>query len=1166
MLVFKKIYTYKFLIFCEGKMKKYLKAILLYLTVTLIVMYSWFHYGLIYGGGDVGLPTYAPQRVLEIISKPWWSEIAPGFPRPLSLAGLPAQVFFVLLQYIGLPAFGIQAVVYGILLFLMGLSMYFLTKDVIGDEKEATPILAGFYYMINPFMMVMVWHRFAHGVFFLAASLPLLFLFWRKWLKERKIINLLKFILINLIFSYMFTTTAYVITLWILLASYTLFEIFVPWKDKRHASIIMAYSGMGFSMWLLTNVWWILPVFFVFPTLASAQHSVNEVLSTLSAISNQSIIPYSLAGLNPFYLFYQHELGDFFMNKLFMFIPWIGVIFIFVGLFSVIRKKRISFFSILFILAVFLAKGMAGPLGYFYPFLFERFFFLGLLRNPFEKIGPLIPLAGSILFAIGFLNLANYFWKRNFLLGKAFIILSFGLFFGIYHWPFWTGTLLGTLEKRNFVDAPKYYQQADEWIKSQKREGNILHLPLATTDSAAYRWQYSYSGPDPDVLFFTSNPSLSMRFGLPYLDNALSGFDFINRYYQTEDKEYLKELLRVFNIRFIVLHNDINWQSSGVQTPEKIGRSLDMMPFLKKQKEIGELIIYEIDEDSFLDKIYLTTGLNKITEDQNNANPSFGFSRGGLLPPIATLETSSSKQVSEENSRNELPQMRLLPDSPFYILRLLKEAIQKIAYEKPDENIYLELAGKKLVEINKTQDKNPNKSMSSQVKQYMLYLDKAVDKIFKDGLISDDRVTSDTLKIIFGNHRVVLGQIYQRSKNENQVLVNKASKTLNEKMVQMNILPVNDLKNEKELDTYNRKIFRFSVAVDGDYEILMSDSQVAPLYLNNLNKISLQIDNDIFSKSAQVKNDLISYGIIHLKAGKHEISFTKQNSINLVKNPQDEMELTSGQHVVNPYEIKIEQFNPGSNYLLSFDYWIKKGNNPIVKVIQDSDPDNYLATGELNKQRSNQFIEPIRVDAYNKYWSSYQLYISPRQNTSNLSFQIVSRPWDDCESFLVKRWLCDQQGVRANFQKPSTIVIKNIKVQRILDNKLFLKYLGNKDLVGVNQSPTNVIYAKKDPLVYEGSFIIEQPSYLIFSETFDKGWELILSKDGKSYTSTNHVLANMYGNGWFLEKSGSYDFRIRFAPRQYFYFGLNISIISLLSITVFYLTNEFLKSRHEKSN
>lgn len=1147
-------------------MKKHIKAILLYLIVTLIVVYSWFHYGLIYGGGDVGLPTYAPQRVLEIISKPWWSEIAPGFPRPLSLAGLPAQVFFVLLQYIGLPAFGIQAVVFGILLFLMGLNMYLLTKDFIGTEKETIPILAGLYYMINPFMMVMVWHRFAHGTFFLAAALPLLLLFWRKWIREKKIINLALFIMISITFSYMFATTAYIITLWILLFSYTLFEIFVPWKDKKTALNIITFSGIGFSMWLLTSAWWILPVFFVFPTLAAAQHSVNDTLSTLSAIGNQSIIPYSLAGLNSFYLFYEHELSDVFMNKLFMFIPWIGVIFIFVGLFSAIRKKGSGFFPILFILAVFLAKGMAAPLGYFYPFLFERFFFLGLLRNPFEKIGLLIPLAGSILFAIGFYNLANYFWKRNFLIGKALIILCFGLFFGIYHWPFWAGTLLGTLEKRSFVDAPKYYRQADEWIKNQRKEGNILHLPLATSDLAVYRWQYGYSGPDPSVLFFTSNPSLSMRFGLPYLDNALSGFDFIDRYNQTEYKEYLKELLRIFNIRFIVLHNDINWQSSGVQTPEKIARSLDMMTFLKKQKEIGELIIYEIDESSFLDKIYLTTSLNKITEDQNNANPSFGFFRSGLRHPIATLETPSSKQVSEENSLKELPQIRLLPDSPFYILKLFKEAIQKIAYEKPDENIYLELAGKKLVEINKIQDKNPNKSISSQVKRYMLYLDKAVDKIFKDGLISDDRITSDMFKIIFGNHRVVLGQVYQRSKNEDQALVNEALKTLNEKMVRMNILPVNDLKNEKELDMYNRKIFRFSVAVDGDYEILMSDSKTMSLYLNNLNKINFQIDNDIISKSAQVKNDLMSYGTIHLKAGRHEISFTKQNSINLVKNPQDEVELISGQHVVNPYEIKIGQFDPGSIYLLSFDYWIQKGNNPVVKVMQDSDPENYLATGELNKQRSYQFMEPTRVDAYNKYWNSYQLYISPRQNTSNLSFQVISRPWDDCESFFIKRWLCDQQGVRANFQKPSTVVIKNIKVQRVLNNTLFLKHLGNSDSIKANSSPTNVIFTKRAPLVYEGSFTIEQPSSLIFSETFNQGWELILSKDGNNYVSPNHFLANMYGNGWFLEKSGSYNFRIRFAPQQYFYFGLSVSIISLLSLTIFYLAKEFLKSRHEKSN
>ena len=113
--------------------------------------------------------------------------------------------------------------------------------------------------------------------------------------------------------------------------------------------------------------------------------------------------------------------------------------------------RELIFWSILFIVAVFLAKGAASPLGYIYPFFLEKFFFLGILRNPFEKLGILIPFSGSILFAIGFFKLATIFWKRNILLGKAIIILSFGLFFVIYHWPFWAGTLFGTLGSKNFV-------------------------------------------------------------------------------------------------------------------------------------------------------------------------------------------------------------------------------------------------------------------------------------------------------------------------------------------------------------------------------------------------------------------------------------------------------------------------------------------------------------------------------------------------------------------------------------------------------------------------------------------------------------------------------------------------------------------------------------------
>lgn len=1167
-------------------MRGNIQAILLYLIITLVVMFSWFHRGLMYGGGDVGLPIYNPQRVLEIISNPWSSQTAPGFPRPQSLTAIPSELFFTLLQLVGFPAFMIQATTFGFLLFMMGFGMYLLAKDVF-KERKAVAYLAGFFYMINPYMMVLVWHRFILTTFFFAASLPLLLFFWRKWIREKAYTPLFLFIAVNLIFSYMFGTLAYVITLWSLLTIYTLFEAVFPWTGWKKASQILASFSLGLGLWVFTNTWWILPVFFVLPTLVSVQHSVSGSLLTLFAIGEQSIIPHSLAGLNSFYLFAREELGEVFKHPLFLFIPYLGVFFIAVGIYYTKKSRELLFWSILFITAVFLAKAPAPPLGYFYPYLIEKFFFLGLLRNPFEKFGILIPFAGSVLFSIGFLNLATYFWKRNNLAGKAAIILSFCLFFGIYHWPFWTGTLFGTLEKRNFVEIPPYYQQANLWIKDQKKEGNILHLPYVTTESSTYRWQYGYSGLESNVNFFTSNPSILTGFNLSYLDNALSGFDLITKFDPTRYEEHLKELFRAFNIRFIVLHNDINWQASLVQSPKNLGKILDSLPFLKKQKEIGELIIYEIDDKNFLSKIHLSSYFDYLEPSSSNDSWSW-FLRsdpmetllsdrsGGkevtnlpghkqtILIPITFELTSSVELVSVEDSLNKLPHARFLLDSPLYPLISLKESIYTIGYQKPKENIQLTFAGKRLVEVYKMQDKYPDKSISPTIQRYINHLNKAVDKIFKDALVTiEEPIEFKILSELFTRHKVVLRQIYQRAKEEDKVVISQALETLRRRMIDMKIQPISELMTEKELDKYSRRIHRFFVPVDGEYEILMVDSKITPIYQNNLSQLDLQIDDTVWSRTAQIRDDLISFGTIPLNKGLHEISFNMQNSLNLIKDKADEIEITSEQHSPNAYEIKVDPFYPNSTYLLSFEYWTKRGNDPIVKILQDSDPENYLATDALMKQRDYQFIKSVESDPYQKYWRTYSISVSPRKNSANFSFQVVSIPWDDCIFILTKKRLCDKPEVRFNFQKPSTVAIRNIKVYRVLDNFLFLR---SKDTSKVSEQTVNLTYRKNGPLIYEGSITLDKPKFMIFSETFNDGWELTLYKDGGQYKPPKHFFANIYGNGWYLDKEGSYKFRISFAPQKYFYLGAGISIFSLLAFTLVFLIGKYLKWHHEKSN
>ena len=1162
-------------------MKANIQAGFLYIVIASAVMFSWFHYGLMYGGLDIGIPTYNPQRILEIIVKPWRSETVPGYPRPINISAIPVQLFFTLLQHFGLPPYMIQATTFGILLFLMGFGMFLLVKDILKGEKIGIAVLAGFFYIVNPFMMISVWHRFIYSAFFFAASLPFLLLFWKKWIREKDFTSLTLFLMVNFFFSYMFATLANVITLWLVLGLYTLFEIVVPWAGFKRAIRVSLTFSLGLLLWVLTNAWWIASVLFVLPALASAQQSVGNTISTLFAIGKYSIVSHALPGLNPFYLFRRRELGEVFSHPLFLFIPWLGVSYIMLGAYYARKNRELIFWSILFITAVFLAKGVAPPLGYIYPYIFEKFFFLGILRNPFEKFGILIPFAGSILFSLSFYNLAVYFWRRNILVGKAAIILSFGLFFGIYHWPFWSGMLFGTVDSKNFVEVPSYYQQANQWITDQKKDGNILHLPLPKGDSATYKWQYGYSGLDPNLDIFASNPSILTRFGLSYIDDALEGFDLIDEFDSSQHSENLKELFRSFNVRFIVLHNDINWQKSGVQQPDRIAKVLNSLPFLKKQKELGKLSIYEIDDKNFLGKIYTSANYENVISGKYY-NPIAWFLRnsnatiiseeiyekdskdlpgrvGTIFFPQAFIKMEENAFINEEGATQELLTIKFLPDSPFYPLILLKEFMQKMAYQSPKENISVTHASKRLVEASKILNKNPNFSVSRIIRSYEGSLDAAVSKIIKDGEILNE--PPDHLKKIFMRHKVILESIKNKVIGEDKTEVNKALISLREKMIQMNMQTIFDIVPEKVSDQQSKLMFRFMIPTDGEYEILMNDAQVAQLYENNLSNLDFQIDNSIQIRNSQIKNDLISFGIIQLKAGQHEIGFKMKNSLNLTTNEQF-VEIASGKHTINTYNIKMTSFLPNSEYLLSLQYFTKEGSDPIIRTLQDSDSEDYLIADAFNNQRNYQLAKFLSADSYNKYWKDEKIHITPRKNSSSLSFEVVALPWDDCTKILVKKWLCDNPAIRRTFQRPSAISLRNINVYRILDNTIFLRTTSDAN---ITENPKDIVYKRTAPLVYEGSINLDKPQFLIFSETYNNGWDLTLYDGGKEYKPSKHFFANIYGNGWFLDKNGNYKFVIRFSLEKYLYIGVYISIISFVVYLLFYM-HKIYKKNHEKNN
>lgn len=1150
--------------------KKYnFLPIIIFLVISIVTTFIWFRQGLMYAGGDVGLPTYNPKRIVEIISKVWWDDTAPGFPRPQGLASVPAELFLSVLQNLGFSNLHIQAFTLGLLFFLMGAGMYLLALEVFKKNIPAA-FMAGFFYMVNPYMMVQVWHRFVHSTFFLAAALPFLYLFWKKWIQQKKPFALIIFIAINLIFSYMYSTLAYVVTVWTLLTFVTFSEIIFPWVGMKEARRILILFAVGVISFLLTNLWWLLPVGLVSPTLLSSQHTSFDSISTLIAISKQSIIPYLLAGLNPFYLFTQSELGDVFNNPIFLLIPYLILGVIFTGVYHAVKQRSLVTWGILFFLAVFLAKGAAAPFGYPILFGLKKIFFLGVFRNPFEKIGILMPFSASILFALGIITIVRINWKEIFI-GKILVLIILVPFI-IYHWPFWTGRVFGINEKRAFFELPSYYQQANDWLKSQKKDGRILHLPLSVTESAAYHFKFGYNGVESSTVFLTSNPSIAAGFNLPYLDDALKGINLMADL-NKQDRIRVKDWLQSLNVRFIVLHYDIDWQASRVKNPYRLAKVLDSLDFIKKKAEFGSLAIYEIAEDSYSSRIILNQDFNYL-ERGNDNNPWFWFltnngrpflsnfnkynqfadptlAKSIVVAPYETITIPPKELISRENALMELPAIRFFPDSPFYLLIRLKEFFKKIApFDK--KYVFLDSSSKRLVEAYKMQEKYPDKSIYPLVKTYLETLPSAFDEL-NTYVKPQDEIPTD-IRQIFLRHRVILQEIANRASKDKK-LIESALAQLDSQMVINRMLTKSKLKEEAGLQPLNRQVYRFLVPEDGAYEIKMLGISPITAYPDIGEEIPLQIDNDIYKRRFKEEDSFISLGDVTLKKGLHEVSFKMYNSVNLYKpTDSDEIEVISKLHDPKVFEMAVAQLYRGDTYMLSFDYWIKAGNGPTVKVVEDSDTQSPLNYGET----TNQLNKNLSGDVYNKYWNSYLTYITPRDNSSKFTIQLIAAPWDDCRTIIITKKLCEIKEIRAPFERPSVVVFKNIKLYRILKSPLFL--VSGKD--SSEASPINVYYTNSEPLTFDGNFTLDKPAVFAFSETFHDGWRLSLSDGKLNSKAPKHVLTNMFGNGWLIEKAGNYQFRLEFLPQRYFKIGIEIGLATLVVL----ITGLIFKLKYDKGS
>lgn len=1147
-------------------MNKVITLLILAFILTII----WFHKGLVLGGGEAGVPFYYFQNELGIQSNAWVGK-ALGNPTGIVTALSPIFYLFSQLQYIGVSPVFIQAGLFFIFLSTGFVGMYLLTKKFSSNTTIA--FFSSLFYNLNFMAMIIVWNRFQYPFMFLYACLPLALYLFIRGLTERKIIFACLLNLLTLAFVMFVTSIPLLLLFWTILGLYTLFFVGINLKNKKKIMWALGYFGICLALFLVFNSWWIIQfvlTFFASSYLFDQAYATSDNYITFSALSN------SLGNLNflirlmhkDFFLWMKDVWGAIYFNPFFVLLSFLPVAFVFGSAFIKSKPKEYYFYLFLALAAVFFAKGSNDPFGGISYFLFTHNKFFEAFRNPFEKIGLIIPLAYAPLFGFGLYHFYLYLKNKKNLFARPITGLVLFLICGLLVWPMWNGWVFTSNEPPtdntkigDYIKIPDYYKDANNWLNQNPEEFRVIALPLKG-EGFTHDWEYGYNGVDLSSSLF-DKPFLAFCTGLEYLCP-------ITNKLQPELTRHPKDFWKVLpplNASYVMIRDDVNANLRSLQEPKDIESLIQQDPeHFILDKKIGKLSFYKLKDDLKQPKI---DGANSAIYYNNPANESFiesstyaDYQKGDIyivdinkkLDPHenfakqillkADLFTGSGLALSDENAQAALPYIRFLPGSPFYWYTRVKEKFTRFM---AGNNAYREItieSGKRIVETKKLLEKNQFILAEKTLQEYQSYL-----KLFlKNRSIMSDNVNQMDLI----RQKYILSDVIELAKKNKQPL-DSYEET---QSLLSDVLYMLGIQTKYPVDLSKYASYKTNIPEEGSYELLFETKDWNKYYLNQ--EIEMIVDNkEKIILAIDPASETIQTNIF-LTTGEHQIDILRPEAINLIENRQDTQVFETDQKTAS-YTFPFSQFDPFGIYAVTFDYYVTKGNIPNIFVSHDTDA--------IKKGKVIPFTDfKLDVDFYNRDWISYAATVDSDliAHMSSLVFKIS--PWNDCElrNTGLLRVRCEDTRFKNNYNKKTVVQTKNISITRKINNNLFLR---KERTVKDSLSKPTIYFTKVNPSTY----IVDvkhatTPFFLSFLETFHPSWKAYYidgSKKKIAIDEKNHFLINSFANGWFVEKTGDYTILLEFKPENYLVIGKAISLITIMGV-IFWIISRRLRRKHGK--
>jgi len=1146
------------------------KPYLVFFLLSLLLVVIWFRKGLFYASGDIGFPLYNPLLQSIITRYTWWEQQGPGFNYPAVTSSFPLYALYVPLYILGFPPFIIQAVFFFLILFFSFCGTYYLSFLLVENNKmngininkmSLFSFITAILYIFNPYTMFNVWHRFAHTTMVMIAYIPWTGVFLFLGLNRRKLKYSVYLALTSIFGAYAFGTPSFLVTWFFYIFIFYLY-VSVFLKPRLDAKFSLTFLLVFLVFFVGLNLWWLYPFLTSAKGALSLSTTASGNIDSLIGVSQYFTLPYAFRGINSFFLYVQKDWNNVFTLPFFQIISWIGFLYV---LTSVLIKNRVRtyyFYLLLFLFVVFVSKGSGSPFGGLIILLFKLFPALGIFRNPFEKFGILYPLAFAYLSSIGILYLLKI-WKDT--VKRFLVYVSLILFILIYHWPLWTGYMFGGIDRSNLVKVPTEYKDAGDWFGLIDNPNlRVLHLPLMLGDGVTYNWEYGYNGLESSPLFFPGS-SISHYLGYDLVDSRLKQIAFAVR---TQNHTLFNDLVKKFAINYIVIHKDVDFSKYLADDLENILEFVSKDVSLLKEKEFGKLVIYKVvlPKDALSRISYITSvvGLQSVVvPDKVESNINEGTASvllnsssdlGDLIKGIKVFPQFALPYPFEkfvpDNALNELAYVRFVPGSILYpIIRAKEKVIELFLADSLVDQFHLTIAGKRLNEIYQLTLNGQSDECYKYLDEYWStmesYLPAIKNKVISS-LNSTDYGTISNFQNTLSIHQWVFDEyIIPNLSGKSKDKAIEISEDLVNYSVESGLSWHYPIENAKQ-----GVIYKFIINDESNYTLTFPQNTWN--YYFKSNNPHIYLDGRELESTVDDDNNYLHLYPILLTKGEHEIFIQYISDPIALENANNEdiVLQTSDGYVYKKFPLSNVDYN--SIYNISFDYFIKKGLGPHLRVDTDIslDTDFTKLTPLLNYGEN--------PDNYDFEWKkiSRDVKFSPFAKSAVISLGLSN--WNNCETVLKENSNnCLDPQIYSRYSRESFDLIKNLSVTKRPGTNIFLtSILSSKS----DDSQTTAInFEKINPTKYELHVDENEEGIIIFKESYNEGWKL-LDEYGHELNS-KHVVVNMFANGW-VYNGGNQKLYIEFLPQRDLYKGLYMGI-GLIILGVFLV---IITRRHENNH